>query len=49
MRGNFHVRFLGEGVGGNTSLLPDNGDSKGTQAGYDYAVQRGKEAHLVIG
>lgn len=26
-----------------------NGDSKGTQAGYNYAVQRGKEAHLAIG
>jgi hypothetical protein len=24
-----------------------NGDSKGTQAGYNYAVQRGKEAHLM--
>lgn len=24
-----------------------NGDSPGTKAGYDYAVQRGKEAHLI--
>ena len=24
-----------------------NGNSPGTKAGYDYAVQRGKEAHLV--
>lgn len=24
-----------------------NGDSRGTKAGYDYAVQRGREAHLV--
>ena len=23
MKGNFHVRFLGEGVGGNTTSLPD--------------------------
>ena len=24
-----------------------NGDSPGTKAGYDYALQRGKEAHLI--
>jgi len=24
-----------------------NGDSPGTKTGYDYAVQRGKEAHLI--
>jgi hypothetical protein len=47
MKGNFHVRFLGEGVGGNATLLPDNGDSPGTRAGYDYMVSRGKDAHLI--
>ncbi len=30
-----------------TALFIWNGDSSGTEAGYDYAVQRGKEAHLV--
>lgn len=24
-----------------------NGDSRGTKAGYEYALQRGKEAHLI--
>ena len=30
-----------------TALFIWNGDSSGTEAGYDYAVQRGKEAHLI--
>lgn len=29
------------------SLFIWNGDSPGTLAGYEYAVQRGKEAHLI--
>jgi len=30
-----------------TALFIWNGESPGTEAGYKYAVQRGKEAHLV--
>jgi ribonuclease HI len=30
------------------SIFIWNGDSRGTKAGYDYAVRRGREAHLVI-
>jgi hypothetical protein len=29
------------------ALFVWNGDSRGTKAGYDYAVLRGKEAHLI--
>jgi hypothetical protein len=25
-----------------------NGDSRGTKSGYDYALRRGKQAHLVM-
>ncbi|MFZ2878720.1 MAG: hypothetical protein WA009_04205 [Phototrophicaceae bacterium] len=30
-----------------TCLFVWNGDSPGTKAGYEYAVQRGKDAHLI--